>query len=80
MQDRTILAKILDFHGGVENYQRLESMEVTMSARGFLSWAKGIQTLKQTRLKIYTQSPLVIIYDFPKPGYFAKFIGEEEVC
>src|SRR5512139_807872 len=76
---QTELAEIVAAHGGLEYWRSLGSIEVEMSASGFLFTAKNVPPLRHTRLTINTDRPEASIHDFPAAGLTALFHGEDRM-
>jgi hypothetical protein len=70
------LSNIVEAHGGLRYWRSLKSIEVEMSASGFLFKAKRVQPLNRVRLTISTERPEVTTHEYPAPGQIAKFYGE----
>ncbi len=71
--------RILDAHGGLTYWQSLSTLEVDMSAWGFLFVAKGVTPLRHARLTVSTRKPEVIMWDYPSRGQHAVLHGTERV-
>lgn len=74
-----VLTEIIDAHGGQAYWDSLDSIEIEMSASGFLFAAKGIQPLSHVRMTICTTRPEVSIHDYPAPGQATRSVGNERV-
>jgi hypothetical protein len=73
------LAEIIDAHGGRAYWDSLDSIEIEISARGFLFTAKGVQPLSHVRMTLCTTRPEVSIHDYPAPGQTTRSFGDERV-
>lgn len=73
------LKRILDAHGGVEYWQSLSAVEVSMSASGFLFRAKRIRPLRNAVVVVDTDDPRAVMKDFPTPGCTASLLGTHRV-
>lgn len=74
-----ILTEIIDAHGGQAYWDTLDSIDIEISARGFLFTAKGIRPLSHVRMTVCTTHPEVTIHDYPLPGQTTRSIGDERV-
>lgn len=74
-----VLTEIIDAHGGHAYWNSLDSIEIKISASGFLFTAKGIQPLSHVRMTLCTTRPEVVIHDYPEPGQTTCFFGDERV-
>lgn len=59
------LGRILDAHGGLDYWRSLSSLDVEMSAWGFLFTVKRITPQRHARLTISTREPHVVLHDYP---------------
>jgi len=73
------LKRILDAHGGLDRWRSLSTIEVEMSAWGLLFTAKRVAPVRHSRLTINTQSPEVVLHDYPSPGLRAIVHGTRRV-
>lgn len=73
------LTKIIEAHGGQDYWNSLASIEIEMSAGGFLFTAKGVKPLSHVRMTLCTTRPEVFMHDYPKPGQTTRFFGDERV-
>lgn len=73
------LSEIIDAHGGKAYWDSLASIEIEMSASGFLFTSKGVKPLKRVRMTVCTTRPEVSIHDYPLPGQTTRSIGDERV-
>lgn len=73
------LAEITDAHGGQPYWNSLDSIEIEMSASGFLFTAKGVPPLSHVRMTLCTTRPEVAIHDYPAPGQTTRSFGDERV-
>lgn len=73
------LTEIIDAHGGQAYWNSLDSIEIEMSASGFLFTAKGVPPLSHVRMTLCTTRPEVSIHDYPAPGQTTRSIGDERV-
>ena len=73
------LDEILDAHGGLAYWRSLDSIEVELSAAGFLFFSKGVKPQSHARITIYTKRPEVLMHDYPAPGQTTRFLGGERV-
>lgn len=62
------LDRLLDAHGGLDYWQSLSSVELEMSARGFLFVAKHVPPQHHVSLTLSTRIPEVVLHEYPKPG------------
>jgi hypothetical protein len=74
-----IIRKIVDAHGGVENWHSLEAIEAEISVWGFLFTAKHIPVMNRIRVRALTRQPRFTFLDFPQLGQIGEFVGDEEV-
>ncbi len=73
------LSRIFDAHGGLEYWRSLSSMDVEISAWGFLFTVKRITPQRHARLTISTREPHVVLHDYPADGQSAVVLGGERV-
>lgn len=73
------LAEIIDAHGGQAYWNSLDSIEIEMSASGFLFTAKGVTPLSHVRMTLCTTRPEVSIHNYPVPGQTTRSFGDERV-
>ncbi|MFN8072900.1 MAG: hypothetical protein U0R66_13995 [Mycobacterium sp.] len=74
-----VVKRILGAHGGVEYWQSVSAVEVSMSARGFLFRAKHIRPLNHAVVVVDAHDPRAVMKDFPKPGCTASLLGTRRV-
>ena len=74
-----VVKGILDAHGGLDHWATLSTIDVEMSAWGLLFTAKRVTPIHHSRLTISTQSPEVVMHDFPSPGLRAILHGTHSV-
>jgi hypothetical protein len=65
------LGRIFDAHGGLDYWRSLSSIDVEISAWGFLFTAKRITPQRHARLTISTREPHVVLHDYPTHGQSA---------
>jgi hypothetical protein len=75
----TILNEAIEAHGGMDYWNSLESLDVEMSAKGFLFTAKQRPVLRRVRMRAAVREPRFSFFDFPKPGQTSELIGNAEV-
>jgi hypothetical protein len=73
------LGRIFDAHGGLDHWRSLSSLDVEMSARGFLFTVKRITPQRHARLTISTREPHVVLHDYPAHGQSAVVQGGTRV-
>ena len=73
------LDSILDAHGGLDYWRTLSSIDLEMSAHGFLFRAKHVPPQRHVRLTISTRKPEVTLHDYPAPGQRAVLHGARSV-
>ncbi len=73
------LAKIIEAHGGLPYWNSLDSIEVELSANGFLFLSKGVTPQRHARITICTSRPEVVMHGHPAPGQSTRFLGGERV-
>jgi hypothetical protein len=73
------LADIIDAHGGLSYWRSLNSIEIELSASGFLFTSKRVTPLQHVRMTLSTTKPEVSIHDYPLPGQTTRSIGDERV-
>jgi len=69
------LGRIFDAHGGLDYWRSLSSIDVEISAWGFLFTAKRITPQRHARLTISTREPHVVLHDYPSHGQSAVLQG-----
>ena len=69
------LGRIFDAHGGLDYWRSLSSIDVEISAWGFLFTAKRITPQRHARLTISTREPHVVLHDYPSRGQSAVLQG-----
>jgi len=70
---------ILAAHGGMAYWRSLSSIDLEMSARGFLFTAKRVRPQRHVRLSINTRKPEVTLHDYPAPGQRAVVHGAQRI-
>ena len=73
------LDNILDAHGGLDYWRSLSSIDLEMSARGFLFRAKHVPLQRHVRLSISTRKPDVTLHDYPTAGQRTVLHGAQRV-
>ena len=73
------LSEIIEAHGGQAYWDSLDSIEIEISASGFLFTSKGVPPLKHVRMTLCTTRPEVAMHDYPAPGQTTRFFGAETV-
>jgi len=76
---QALLKKIVEAHGGVENWRTVQALEAEVSASGFLFKSKFRPVLDHVRVRAYTDAPRLTFFDFPEPGQTSEFVGDREV-
>ena len=71
------LDHILDAHGGLNYWNSLESVDLEMSARGFLFAAKHVPRQRHVHLTISTRRPEAVMHDYPAPGQSTVLHGTQ---
>jgi len=74
-----IIEEIIAAHGGVERWRQISSLEVVLSARGFLFTMKRVPRLDKVRVEAFCAEPRLVFYDFPVAGQNGEFRGDTEV-
>jgi hypothetical protein len=70
-----VLSEIISAHGGKAYWDSLESLEVELSADGFLFTSKGVKPQRHARITVCTSRPEVTMHDYPMPGQTTRFVG-----
>ena len=73
------LNRIFDAHGGLDHFRSLSSIDVEISAWGFLFTVKRITPQRHARLTISTREPHVVLHDYPAHGQNAVVQGSKRV-
>lgn len=73
------LDRILQAHGGLDYWRTLSSIDLEMSARGFLFTAKHVPVQRRVHVSISTREPEVVLYDYPAPGQRGVLRGADGV-
>jgi hypothetical protein len=73
------LNRIFDAHGGLDYWRSLSSLEVEISAWGFLFTVKRVTPQRHARLTISTRVPHVVMHDYPAHGQSAVVQGGTRV-
>lgn len=73
------LDSILDAHGGLDYWRSLSSIDLEMSAHGFLFRAKHVAPQRHVRLTIRTRTPEAILHDYPAAGQRTVLHGTQRV-
>jgi hypothetical protein len=73
------LNRIFDAHGGLDHFRSLSSIDVEISAWGFLFTVKRITPQRHARLTISTREPHVVLHDYPAHGQNAVVQGGRRV-
>jgi hypothetical protein len=76
---KILLEEIIEAHGGIERWQRLESLEAEISVWGLLFTAKRIPVLNRTKVRASTQHPHFTFFDFPQMGQTGELIRNDAV-
>jgi len=71
----TIIAEIIDAHGGETIWSRINWIDAEISASGFLFKAKHITVLNHAIVRASAKNPHFIFNDFPEKGQTGEFIG-----
>lgn len=76
------LTRILDAHGGLDNWRSLAAVELKISASGFLFKAKHVPPQRHVQLTISTRRPEVVLHDYPETGKRTVLHGSDriEIC
>jgi hypothetical protein len=74
-----VLSTIFDAHGGLDYWRSLSSIDVEISAWGFLFTAKRINPQRHAHLTISTREPKVVLHDYPADGQSAVLQGGRRV-
>jgi len=74
-----IVNEIIEAHGGVERWRSLKSLDVELSAGGFLFTMKRVTRLNHVRLLADVAEPRLVFRDFPDSGQEGEFRGDKEV-
>ncbi len=77
--DDEVSRTILDAHGGLDYWRSLSAIDIEYSAWGFLFTAKRISPLSHARLTVSTQTPDVVLHDYPVAGQSAVLHGPDLV-
>lgn len=73
------LNEIMAAHGGKAYWDTLDSIEVELSADGFLFTSKGVKPQRHVRMTICTTHPEVVTHDYPERGQTTRLFGDERV-
>ena len=73
------LGRLLDAHGGLAYWRSLSSIDLEMSAHGFLFTAKHVPPQRHVHLTISTRRPEVTLHDYPEPGQSAVLHGADRI-
>lgn len=73
------LEKIITAHGGLAHWRSLATIELELSASGFLFAYKRIPVMQHVRVVVNTQTPQVTFHDYPSIGKVTRFLGEHLV-
>ena len=73
------LNRIFDAHGGLDHFRSLSSIDVEISAWGFLFTVKRITPQRHARLTISTREPHVVLHDYPARAQSAVVQGGRRV-
>lgn len=76
---KAALDRILDAHGGLAYWRSLTSVELEMSASGFLFTAKRVAPQNHVHLTVRTRIPEVVLHDYPATGQSTLLRGAEDV-
>lgn len=74
-----IIEKIIDAHGGAEQWNAIEALEAEISVKGFLFSAKRMPVLKHVRVRALMREPQFTFHDIPQIGQTGEFAGDKEV-
>jgi hypothetical protein len=78
-QAEKIVQEAIEAHGGMTLWNSTESLDVEISARGFLFTAKRRPVLRRVRMRASTREPRFFLFDHPKPGQTSELAGRDEV-
>jgi hypothetical protein len=73
------LDRILDAHGGLDYWNSLTSIDLEMSAHGFLFAAKHVPRQHRVHLTISTRKPEAVLHDYPAAGQRTVLHGAQRV-
>lgn len=74
-----IVDEIIEAHGGVRLWNKVEAFEAVISASGFLFTAKRRPVQNRVRVRAYSSEPRFESFDFPGPGQRTELLGGSEV-
>ncbi|MCB9416637.1 MAG: hypothetical protein H6522_05450 [Mycolicibacterium sp.] len=74
-----VLDGIFDAHGGLDYWRSLSTIDVEISAWGFLFTTKQVEPQNHARLTIDTREPRVILHDYPAAGNSTVLRGGQRV-
>ncbi len=75
-----VLDGIFDAHGGLDYWRSLSTIDVEISAWGFLFTTKQVEPQNHARLTIDTREPRVILHDYPAAGNSTVLRGGQRVA
>lgn len=74
----SLLEKIFDAHGGMENWNKFRTISPTLRFGGLAFRSRfNLAGLIERRVEIFTRRPFVIFNDFPKKGMTGTFTPNE---
>jgi len=76
---KILLEEIIEAHGGIERWQRLESLEAEISVWGLLFTTKRVPVLNRAKVRASTQHPHFTFFDFPELGQTGELIRNDPV-
>jgi hypothetical protein len=79
MNAMQIVHEAIEAHGGMDYWNSLETLDVEISANGFLFTAKQRPVLRRVRMQAVSNEPKFTFLDFPNPGQISELIGNDEV-
>jgi hypothetical protein len=76
---KIFLKEIIEAHGGIERWQRLEALEAEISVWGLLFKTKRIPVLNRAKVRASTRYPHFTFFDFPQVGQTGELIRNDAV-
>ena len=74
-----LIRSAIEAHGGQARWDRVEAVEATLSASGFLFTAKRRPVLRRVRVCASAREVRFVFHDFPRAGEASELVGNDEV-
>ncbi len=72
-----LIKAAIEAHGGQARWDRVDALEATLSAGGFLFTAKHRPVLRRIRVRASAREVRFAFHDFPRAGETSELVGDE---